>query len=192
MATAMVKEAEEEGTFSPQDAAIARSVTAAMHLGMASSPPRDFIELTYCTRDPPGGADTVSVSVWYHVKYPTAQASLTNPLQTLATMRVFFLAMAVTPEVQKRAHAELDAVIGPLDRLPCLRDRESLPYVEALVMECHRWNPILPLALPRTYTGEGDDEYKGYRIPKGSIILANTWYALWLRKMRRSTDGECC
>ncbi|KAI1790103.1 CyP450 monooxygenase [Ganoderma leucocontextum] len=130
MVTAMVKEAEEEGTFSPQDDAVARCVSVSVHLG---------------------GADT-----------------------TLATIRVFFLAMALNAEAQKRAHAELDAVIG-VDRLPSLRDREFLPYVEALVMECHRWHPILPLALPRTYTGEDDDEYNGYRIPKGSIVLANTW-----------------
>ncbi|KAM5539712.1 hypothetical protein V8D89_006525 [Ganoderma adspersum] len=130
MVTTMVKEAEEEGTFSAETDDLARGVSAAVYLG---------------------GADT-----------------------TLATIRVFFLAMVLNPEVQKRAHAELDAIIG-LNRLPSLRDRGLLPYVQALVMECHRWHPILPLALPRTYTGEEDDEYKGFRIPRGSIILANTW-----------------
>ena len=82
--------------------------------------------------------------------------------------------MVLNPEVQRRAQAHLDAVIG-MNRLPSLSDRNSLPYIEALVMECHRWNPILPLALPRTYTGE-EDEYMGYRIPKGSLVIANTWY----------------
>ena len=81
--------------------------------------------------------------------------------------------MASNPEIQDKAHAELDAVIGP-DRLPSLSDRESLPYIDALVKELHRWSPILPLGLPRTYTGDGD-EYKGYRIPKGSLIFANSW-----------------
>ena len=82
--------------------------------------------------------------------------------------------MALNPEAQKRAQAELDAVIGA-NRLPSLSDRDSLPCVEALVMEVHRWNPIVPLALPRTYTGSEDDEYRGYRIPKGSLVIANSW-----------------
>ena len=102
----------------------------------------------------------------------------TNPFQSLTTVRIFLLAMALSPEVQKRAQAELDTVIGA-NRLPLLSDRNSLPYVEALVMEIHRWNPIAPLAVPRTYTGDDDDEYNGYRIPKGSLVIANSWCVLW-------------
>ena len=94
--------------------------------------------------------------------------------QTLTAIRLFFLAMLTYPEVQKRAQEELDAVVGP-DRLPTLNDRPSLPYIEAMVRECLRWRPILPLALPRT--SQTDDEYQGYLIPKGSIVLANSWYA---------------
>ena len=102
---------------------------------------------------------------------------LSNPLQSVTIIRVFLLAMALSPEVQKRAQAELDTVIGA-NRLPLLSDRDSLPYVEALVMEINRWNPIAPLAVPRTYTGEEDDEYNGYRIPKGSLVIANSWCVL--------------
>ncbi len=86
---------------------------------------------------------------------------------------MFFLAMLSYPEVQKRAQEELDAVVGP-DRLPTLNDRPSLPYIEAMLCECFRWRPVLPLALPRT--SAADDEYQGYFIPKGSIVLANSWY----------------
>jgi len=46
--------------------------------------------------------------------------------------------MTLFPEVQKKAQAEIDAIIG-LDRLPILSDRQSLPYMEALVKELHRW-----------------------------------------------------
>ncbi|RPD54263.1 CyP450 monooxygenase [Lentinus tigrinus ALCF2SS1-6] len=91
---------------------------------------------------------------------------------TLTAIRLFFLAVLTHPEVQKRAQEELDAVVG-LDRLPTLNDRPSLPYIEAMVRECLRWRPILPLALPRT--SQADDEYQGYLIPKGSIVLANSW-----------------
>jgi cytochrome P450 len=52
--------------------------------------------------------------------------------------------MVLHPDVQKRAQAEIDSVIGR-DQLPAFEDRASLPYVDALVRETLRWNPILPL-----------------------------------------------
>ena len=52
-----------------------------------------------------------------------------------------FLAMILFPEVQKKAQAELDDIIGS-ERLPTLSDRQSLPYLEALVKEIHRWHAV--------------------------------------------------
>jgi len=57
---------------------------------------------------------------------------------------LFLLAMVLYPDTQKRAQAEIDSVIGR-DRLPTFEDRASLPYVDAVVRETFRWNPILPL-----------------------------------------------
>ena len=48
------------------------------------------------------------------------------------------------PEVQKKAQAEIDAVIGP-NRLPDFDDRPSLPYVNALVKELMRWHLVGPV-----------------------------------------------
>ena len=55
--------------------------------------------------------------------------------------------MALYPEVQKKAQAEIDAVIGP-DRLPDFHDRPSLPYINAIVKETSRWNLAAPLGRP--------------------------------------------
>lgn len=52
--------------------------------------------------------------------------------------------MTMYPDVQKRAQAELDRLIGN-DRLPTFDDREQLPYINALVKETLRWNPAIPL-----------------------------------------------
>lgn len=52
--------------------------------------------------------------------------------------------MAMYPEVQKKAQAEIDAVIGN-DRLPEFSDRDLLPYINALVKESMRWQSIIPL-----------------------------------------------
>ena len=82
--------------------------------------------------------------------------------------------MAANPEVQKRAQEELDSVIG-LDRLPTLEDKPSLPYIAALIKECLRWRSVVPLSVPHVLTE--DDEYKGYYLPKGSLVISNIWYS---------------
>ena len=56
----------------------------------------------------------------------------------------FFLAMQLYPEVQRKAQAEIDAVIGH-DRLPTFQDRDRLPYVNNLCLELLRWMPVGPL-----------------------------------------------
>ena len=98
--------------------------------------------------------------------------------------------MALYPEVQKKAQAEIDSVVGP-NRLPDFHDRPSLPYVNAVVKESSRWNLVFPFGGPFIITiinntllmsSEGvphmstnDDEYNGFYIPKGTIMIGNVW-----------------
>ena len=83
------------------------------------------------------------------------------------------IAMILFPDVQQKAQAELDAVVGN-DRLADSSDEESLPYTSAVVKEVLRWRPTVPSALPHRVTE--DDVYKGMRIPKGSWIFGSSWY----------------
>ena len=53
-------------------------------------------------------------------------------------------AIANYPEVQAKAQAEIDAVVGS-DRLPLVTDRENLPYLHAFVKEVGRWYTVVPL-----------------------------------------------
>jgi cytochrome P450 len=62
-------------------------------------------------------------------------------------VQTLILAMALYPEVQKKAQAEIDAVVGP-DRLPEFEDRPSLPYINAVIKELMRWNLVTPLGEP--------------------------------------------
>ncbi|KAG2070199.1 cytochrome P450 [Suillus decipiens] len=94
---------------------------------------------------------------------------------TVAAIYSFFLAMTLFPDVQKKAQAEIDAVVGP-DRLPSFADRNSLPYVEALVKEVFRWHAVGPTAIPHRVSE--DDIHDGYYIPKGSLVLLNIWFML--------------
>ncbi|KAI0699911.1 CyP450 monooxygenase [Cerioporus squamosus] len=89
-----------------------------------------------------------------------------------STLQFFFQAMTLYPGVQKKAQAELDSVVGP-DRLPDHSDKASLPYVNALLKETLRWQNVVPMSLPH-YTVE-DIEYRGYFIPKGTILSPQTW-----------------
>ena len=103
---------------------------------------------------------------------------------------MLFLAMVLYPEVQKKAQAEIDAVVGE-NRLPDFHDRPSLPYIDGIVKESSRWNLVVPLGRPFfiiiiIYTiltsSEGiphmstnNDEYNGFYIPKGTVIMGNAW-----------------
>lgn len=62
-------------------------------------------------------------------------------------------AMIHYPEVQRKAQAEIDNVVGS-GRSPQWSDLERLPYINMIVKEGHRWRPILPLCFPHAL-GEG-------------------------------------
>ena len=99
--------------------------------------------------------------------------------------------MSLYPDVQREAQAKIDAVVGR-DRLPTFEDLERLPFVQAVFKELLRWQPVLPLgvllrllqykvyqtdlstpAAPHLLTR--DDEYRGYYIPKGTLVIGNAW-----------------
>ncbi|TBU28432.1 cytochrome P450 [Dichomitus squalens] len=91
---------------------------------------------------------------------------------TYGSLASFVLAMVRSPDVLRKAQKELDEVVGPT-RLPDFADRESLPYLNAVVEEVYRWNPGLPLAIP--HRAMTDDQYRGYDIPEGCMIMPNIW-----------------
>ncbi|KAI1788653.1 cytochrome P450 [Ganoderma leucocontextum] len=136
----------EKGSVSAEDEEIFKDVT-----GLAYS----------------AGADTAGI--FLHIM---PRPRLTLQYQTFAILTAFFLAMAAYPEVQCTAHAEIDEVIGP-DQLPDFSHREALPYVNAVLKECTRWHTVVPLGVPHRATE--DDEYNGYFIPAGAVLIANAW-----------------
>ncbi|KAI0657604.1 O-methylsterigmatocystin oxidoreductase [Cubamyces menziesii] len=91
---------------------------------------------------------------------------------TSSTAEGFFLAIALHPEVQKKARVELDAVVGP-GRLPDFNDRKDLVYVNAVVQEALRWHTVLPLGMIHMTTE--DSELRGQFIPAGTLTIANVW-----------------
>ncbi|KAF8814867.1 cytochrome P450 [Phlegmacium glaucopus] len=94
---------------------------------------------------------------------------------TVSAEYAFFLAMVLYPDVQKKAQAELDSVIGE-GRLPGFADQSRLPYISALVTEVLRWNSVAPTGVPHTALEDG--LIGGYFVPKGALILTNLWNML--------------
>lgn len=94
------------------------------------------------------------------------------------------MAMMMYPEVQKRAHDELDSVVGQ-GRIPTFEDCEKMPYMQAMV--CHlslilwpkprlkcvqwqvkeviRWRPVAPLGLP----------HETYEVSTANTCTALAW-----------------
>ena len=87
----------------------------------------------------------------------------------------FVQAMALYPEVQKKAHVELDRVVGPA-RLPEHYDIESLPYLQAILLETLRWRSAAPYGIP--HSTKVDDVYEGFFIPRNSIIIAVSYWSI--------------
>ncbi|GJE96467.1 cytochrome P450 [Phanerochaete sordida] len=94
---------------------------------------------------------------------------------TVYTMICFVQVMLLFPNVQRKAQAELDEVVGK-GRLPDTTDPTALPYTSALIKELLRWCPIIPLATP--HMTSKDDWYNGYFIPAGCIAVGNSWSVL--------------
>jgi len=102
---------------------------------------------------------------------------------TSATLTWWALAMIAFPEVQRKAQAELDAVVGR-HRLPTFSDAPRLPYLSAVIKEILRWRPMVPLGVPHASTE--DDWYEDMFIPKGTICVPNAWHC----NHDRSVFGE--
>ncbi|OOF98704.1 hypothetical protein ASPCADRAFT_2139 [Aspergillus carbonarius ITEM 5010] len=90
----------------------------------------------------------------------------------LTVLRLLIKAIVLHPHCLEEAQRELDRVVGP-DRLPSFDDLPQLSYIKAMMNEAMRWQPPAPLALPHATTQ--NDEYDGYHIPNGTIIIPNIW-----------------
>ncbi|KAH9856113.1 cytochrome P450 [Lenzites betulinus] len=92
---------------------------------------------------------------------------------TVTAVKTFVLAMVLHPDVYRKAQAEIDSVVGS-DRLPDFEDKDSLPYLDAVLREVFRWNAPVPLGVPHRL--QSDDVYRGYEIPEGAMIIPNIWW----------------
>ncbi|TRY72131.1 hypothetical protein TCAL_13034 [Tigriopus californicus] len=86
---------------------------------------------------------------------------------------IFYLAKDLPK--QRRLQKEIDLVIGQ-NRLPSLKDKSKLPYLEAIVQEVHRISALGYLGIPRI-TGK-DTKLGGYDIPRGTRIFTHIYHIM--------------
>ena len=101
----------------------------------------------------------------------------------------FVIAMAKHPEWQEAALAEIEQVCD--GRRPTVADMPKMPVMRAMIVETLRWHGTVPTGkltyckrrrrLLLTFAGiphmlEGDVEYNGYLILKGTSVMACDWY----------------
>ncbi|KAF8970084.1 CyP450 monooxygenase [Flammula alnicola] len=91
---------------------------------------------------------------------------------SVAALAHCILLLMENPNVVKKAQQEIESVTDG-SRLPDFNDEASLPYITAVMKESLRFWTLGPLGVPHLLHAE--DEYKGYRLPAGSIIVPNIW-----------------
>ncbi|KAF8525604.1 cytochrome P450 [Hysterangium stoloniferum] len=92
---------------------------------------------------------------------------------TSGTLLFFFMAMILHPGALKKAQNEIDTALGSEEGPPTFEHFQSLPYCAALCKEVFRWIPVAPGGFP--HLSDQDDNYKGYDIKAGTMVIPNIW-----------------
>ncbi|XP_072037463.1 cytochrome P450 2U1-like [Amphiura filiformis] len=133
---------------------------------VADSEPRDFIDcyLAKSLEEP----DIFTIE---DLKYVLSDMFAGSTDTTANTLKFALLYMVMNPDVQEKVHQESMRVVGT-SRLPCLEDRDKMPYTAATIYETQRLATIGP-SIPRCATV--DTTLAGYSIPKGTNVVCNIW-----------------
>ncbi|XP_051528748.1 cytochrome P450 2J2-like [Myxocyprinus asiaticus] len=130
---------------------------------------RDFID-AYIGEIDKRRKDTEAAFTVDNLAYITVDLFKSGTQTMTDTLRWALLLMIKYPKVQKEVQDEIDYVIGKL-RHPCLADRGSMPYTDAVIHEIQRVGNILPLIVPRLTSR--DTTLSGYIIPKGTLVICS-------------------
>ncbi|XP_064784391.1 cytochrome P450 1B1-like [Oncorhynchus masou masou] len=94
-------------------------------------------------------------------------------LDTVSTCLHWMLLLLVKyPNIQTRLQEQIDKVVGR-DRLPCIEDKASLAYLDAVIYETMRYTSFVPLTIPHSTTS--DVTIEGFHIPKDTVVFINQW-----------------
>ncbi|KAI0305261.1 cytochrome P450 [Multifurca ochricompacta] len=109
---------------------------------------------------------------WEDLCMLSAVFTLGGVHSTSGVIQWFLALISSHPDVQARAHAELDQVIGR-DYWPTAQDEMRLPYIRAIIKEVERAHSPFWMATPH-YSTE-DFVYNGMYIPKNTALVLNCY-----------------
>uniref|UniRef100_A0A8D2E1Z9 unspecific monooxygenase n=1 Tax=Sciurus vulgaris TaxID=55149 RepID=A0A8D2E1Z9_SCIVU len=89
---------------------------------------------------------------------------------TSTTLRYGLMLLLKHPEVTVKVQEEIDLVIGR-HRSPCMQDKSSMPYTEAVLHEIQRYIDLIPTNVPHAVNC--DTKFRNYFIPKGTTIITS-------------------
>ncbi|EJU00745.1 cytochrome P450 [Dacryopinax primogenitus] len=90
---------------------------------------------------------------------------------TATSLKWFLIAMLLHPQAAAAVRRQLDQVVG--NRFPTFEDMDNLSHIHAIIKEVLRWRPPTPTGVP--HAASEDIMYDKYLIPKGAILIANSW-----------------
>ncbi|KAF8156573.1 cytochrome P450 [Crassisporium funariophilum] len=100
-------------------------------------------------------------------------AFMIGGVETTASIMQWFSALIPAhPDVQAKAHEELDRVVGR-GRMPTVEDEKNMPYIHAIIKEVERCHNPFWLGTPHVNTE--DFTYQGKYIPKDTVLVLNTY-----------------
>ncbi|KAM5242827.1 cytochrome P450 2E1 [Hipposideros larvatus] len=137
------------------------------HKSLDPNCPRDFIDCLLIemekekhSAEPVYTLDNIAVTV--------ADLLFAGTETTSTTLRYGLLILMKYPDIEEKLHEEIDRVIGP-SRIPAIKDRLEMPYMDAVVHEIMRFINLVPSNLYHKATR--DTVFRGYVIPKGTIVI---------------------
>ncbi|XP_034390350.1 cytochrome P450 2F2-like [Cyclopterus lumpus] len=130
--------------------------------------PRDFVDC-YLDRMDKAGDDQSSFSEAQLTMY-ILDLHFAGTDTTSNTLLTGFLYLMNYPHIQERCQQEIDEVLDGKDQASA-EDRNSMPYMQAVIHEVQRVANTVPLSVFHCTTK--DTELMGYSIPKGTLIIPN-------------------
>ncbi|XP_011266920.2 probable cytochrome P450 303a1 [Camponotus floridanus] len=132
-----------------------------------SSAPRDLMDVYLTVLNSKDCSDTFSESQLLAI---CVDLFIAGSETTSKALSFGFLYLILFPQVQRKAHEEIDRVVGR-DRFPTLADKPRMPYVQAIVLESIRIFMGRTLNVP--HRALKDTTIVGHKIPKDTMLVAN-------------------
>ncbi|XP_012892199.1 PREDICTED: LOW QUALITY PROTEIN: cytochrome P450 2E1-like [Dipodomys ordii] len=129
--------------------------------------PRDVTDCLLVEMEKVSGIELMRLPRYTFMKMPPQWPFQWNISRT-SEFASYLLQMDLIHILAEKLHEEIDRVIGP-SRVPAVKDRLEMPYMDAVVHEIQRFINLIPSNFPHEVTR--DIMFRGYRIPKGTVVV---------------------